>query len=127
MTTTCSMTAEAEGFAGTCELRPDAARRTSAPHATIRTGQLYRVVLIMPSRMSLPQDAEHRFTGSAPYWEKYRELIRQMFAPVTKALLADAGVTPGDTVLDVATGAGDPALSVAQEVGSSGKVIGIDP
>ncbi|HTK81158.1 MAG TPA: methyltransferase domain-containing protein [Bacteroidota bacterium] len=50
-----------------------------------------------------------------------------MFAPVTKALLSDAGIRPGDLVLDVATGAGDPALSVADEVGPTGKVIGIDP
>ena len=48
-----------------------------------------------------------------------------MFAPVTKALLDDAEIKPGDAVLDVATGAGDPALSVAEEVGPSGKVVGI--
>ena len=50
-----------------------------------------------------------------------------MFAPVTKALFDDAEIKPGDAVLDVATGAGDPALSVAEEVGPSGKVVGIDP
>jgi ubiquinone/menaquinone biosynthesis C-methylase UbiE len=50
-----------------------------------------------------------------------------MLAPITKALLGHAEVRPGDTVLDVATGPGDPALSVADEVGPSGKVIGIDP
>jgi SAM-dependent methyltransferase len=65
--------------------------------------------------------------GSAPYWEKHRELIRDLFAPITKALLSDAEVRPGDTVLDCATGPGDPALSIADEVGPSGMVIGIDP
>jgi len=68
-----------------------------------------------------------KFTGSAPYWEKHRELIRHMFAPITEALVREAGVRVADTVLDVATGAGDPALSVAEMVGPSGKVIGIDP
>jgi SAM-dependent methyltransferase len=78
--------------------------------------------------MSQPENANiSRWSGSAPSWEKHRELIRHMFAPITKALLDDAEVRPGDTVLDVATGAGDPALSVADEVGPSGKVIGIDP
>jgi ubiquinone/menaquinone biosynthesis C-methylase UbiE len=67
------------------------------------------------------------WSGNTPYWEKHRELIQHMFAPVTKALLDDAEVKPGDAVLDVATGAGDPALSVADEVGPSGKVVGIDP
>lgn len=68
-----------------------------------------------------------RWSASAPGWEKHGELIRQMLAPVTKALLRDAEIGPGDMVLDVATGAGDPALSVADEVGPSGKVVGIDP
>jgi ubiquinone/menaquinone biosynthesis C-methylase UbiE len=68
-----------------------------------------------------------RWSGSVPYWEKHGELIRAMFAPITKALLGDAEVRPGDTVLDCATGPGDPALSIADEVGPSGTVIGIDP
>ena len=66
-------------------------------------------------------------SDSVPYWEKHRELIRDMFSPITKALLDDAEVRPGDTVLDVATGPGDPALSIADAVGPSGKVVGIDP
>src|SRR5262245_66039020 len=78
--------------------------------------------------MSRPENAElSRWTGSAPYWEKYRDLIRHMFGPITQALLDDAEVRPGDAVLDVATGAGDPALSIADAVGPSGRVIGIDP
>ena len=75
----------------------------------------------------LANEALSRWSGNTPYWEKHRELIQHMFAPVTKALLDDAEIKSGDAVLDVATGAGDPALSVAEEVGPSGKVIGIDP
>lgn len=75
----------------------------------------------------LANETLSRWSGNAPYWEKHRELIQHMFAPVTKALLDDAEVKPGDAVLDVATGAGDPAISVADEVGPSGKVVGIDP
>jgi ubiquinone/menaquinone biosynthesis C-methylase UbiE len=37
--------------------------------------------------------------------------MRQMFAPVTQALIEDAGIASGNTVLDVATGPGEPALS----------------
>lgn len=68
-----------------------------------------------------------RLSDSAPYWEKHGVVIRDMLAPVTRALLDGAEVRPGDTVLDVATGHGDPALSIADEVGPSGQVIGIDP
>jgi SAM-dependent methyltransferase len=77
--------------------------------------------------MQPDQEMFNRWSGSAPYWEKHREIIRQMFAPVTEALIADAQIATGQTVLDVATGPGEPALSVAERVGPEGKVHGIDP
>jgi ubiquinone/menaquinone biosynthesis C-methylase UbiE len=64
---------------------------------------------------------------SAPYWEKHREIIRGMFVPVTQALIEDAKITSGQFVLDVATGPGEPALSIAGLVGPEGKVLGVDP
>jgi|SRR5579863_8291753 len=63
----------------------------------------------------------------APYWERHREVIRQMFAPVTQALVEDGQIASRHAVLDVATGPGEPALSVAALVGPEGKVCGIDP
>ncbi len=68
-----------------------------------------------------------RWSGSAPFWEKHREVIRQMFAPVTDALVEDARIGTGHVVLDVATGPGEPALTIATRVGPGGKVFGIDP
>ena len=68
-----------------------------------------------------------RWNGAAPFWEKHRETIRQMFAPVTQALVEDALIRSGHTVLDVATGPGEPALGIAAVVGPEGKIIGIDP
>jgi ubiquinone/menaquinone biosynthesis C-methylase UbiE len=73
------------------------------------------------------QEVIHRWTGSAPYWEKHREIIRQMFSPVTQALVEDGQIGPGQVVLDIATGPGEPALSVAGLVGPKGEVFGIDP
>ena len=67
------------------------------------------------------------WSGAAPYWEKHREAIRQMFAPVTHALIEDAGIAAGSVVLDVATGPGEPALTIAALVAPDGKVVGIDP
>jgi SAM-dependent methyltransferase len=64
---------------------------------------------------------------AAPFWEKHREIIRHMFAPVTQALVEDALVASRHAVLDIATGPGEPALSVASVVGPEGKVFGIDP
>ena len=68
-----------------------------------------------------------RWSGAAPFWEKHREIIRQMFAPVTQALVEDGLIGSGNTVLDIATGPGEPALTIAALVGSEGEVFGIDP
>jgi ubiquinone/menaquinone biosynthesis C-methylase UbiE len=67
------------------------------------------------------------WSGAAPFWEKHREIIRLMFAPVTQALVDDGLIGSGHAVLDIATGPGEPALSVAALVGPKGKVFGIDP
>jgi SAM-dependent methyltransferase len=65
--------------------------------------------------------------NAAPYWEAHRETIRVMFAPVTQALISDARIAGGLKVLDVASGPGEPALSIAEVVGPEGSVQGIDP
>ena len=76
--------------------------------------------------MQPEREVINRWTGSAPYWEKHREIIRQMFAPVTAALAEEGQIGSGHVVLDIATGPGEPALSVAGLVGPEGKVFGID-
>jgi len=73
------------------------------------------------------QDVINKWSDAAPFWEKHREPIRQMFAPVTNALVEDARIASGHSVLDIATGPGEPALTIASFVGSKGKVFGIDP
>src|ERR1700719_244132 len=68
----------------------------------------------------------NRWRGSAPFWEKHRDIIRGMFAPITQALIEDAEIGTQNFVLDVATGPGEPALGVAAVVGPNGKVVGVD-
>jgi ubiquinone/menaquinone biosynthesis C-methylase UbiE len=77
--------------------------------------------------MQPEQEVINRWSGSAPYWEKHHEIIRRMFAPITRALVEDGQIGRHQVVLDVATGPGEPALSVAALVGPEGKVFGIDP
>ena len=77
--------------------------------------------------MQKDNDAISHWTHAAPYWEKHRETIRRMFAPITQALIEDAQIATGQSVLDVATGPGEPALRIAEIVGPNGSVIGIDP
>jgi ubiquinone/menaquinone biosynthesis C-methylase UbiE len=77
--------------------------------------------------MQPDQDPIDRWERSAPFWEKHREVIRQMLAPITQALVEGGQIGPQQTILDVGTGPGEPALSVAGLVGPEGKVFGIDP
>lgn len=64
---------------------------------------------------------------SSQYWNKHRALIEKMFAPLTRALIEHAHISPGQSVLDVGGGSGEPSLTVAPIVGSSGRVTYTDP
>lgn len=77
--------------------------------------------------MQPDQEIIKRWSGSAPFWERHRDIIRQMFAPITQALVEDGEIESQHSVLDIATGPGEPALSVAAMAGTNGKVFGIDP
>jgi SAM-dependent methyltransferase len=50
----------------------------------------------------------------------------RILAPATGTVLRLAGIAPGMRVLDLGTGAGDVALQVAELVGPTGSVVGID-
>jgi len=64
---------------------------------------------------------------SSQYWNKHRALIEKMFAPLTHALIEHAHVAAGQSVLDVGGGSGEPSLTIAAIVGSSGRVTYTDP
>jgi ubiquinone/menaquinone biosynthesis C-methylase UbiE len=80
----------------------------------------------MAAMQDKTKEAIGQWSGSAPYWEKYRAETREMFAPVAQALIEEAGISQGRCVLDVATGPGEPALTIADAVGPDGMVVGTD-
>jgi len=59
---------------------------------------------------------------SARYWQKHADTIRTMFGPITQAIIEAAEIIEGDAVLDVAGGAGEPSLTIAETVGTTGSV-----
>src|SRR5215211_8419895 len=73
-------------------------------------------------------NAQMEWNAAAPGWKKYgygKDMLKWM-APVSDQLIRSTGITSGHTVLDVATGAGQPALTIAKVVGPNGRVVGVD-
>ncbi|HSS22200.1 MAG TPA: class I SAM-dependent methyltransferase [Pyrinomonadaceae bacterium] len=64
---------------------------------------------------------------SSQYWNKYQTLIETMYAPSSRALAAAAGVAPGQAVLDIGGGSGEPSFTLASLVGEKGTVTYTDP
>jgi len=59
---------------------------------------------------------------------EHERLARQadVFDPLTERLFREAGIGPGQRVLDLGSGAGDVAMLVARLVGPTGEVVGVD-
>jgi SAM-dependent methyltransferase len=59
-------------------------------------------------------------------WKKWSPLMDKAAQPVREGLVELAGIKPGDRVLDVAAGYGEPALTAARRVGPEGHVVATD-
>jgi len=59
---------------------------------------------------------------------EHERLVRQsaVLAPLTERFFQDAGIAPGQRVLEFGSGAGDVAMLAARMVGPSGEVVGIE-
>src|SRR2546422_5376550 len=57
---------------------------------------------------------------------RYTEVVLPEFRPFGRRLIKLAGIRSGMWVLDVATGPGEPALTIARRVGPRGLVAGVD-
>jgi len=63
---------------------------------------------------------------AAEGWYDKRDQIRAWLREPTQAMLDLAAVAPGASVLDVAAGAGDQTLDIAERVGPAGTVVATD-
>ena len=71
---------------------------------------------------------QKEWTGAEPAaaWEKHYADMKQQLAKVTRAIVDAAQPQQGDTILDLASGTGEPALPLARRVSPGGKVIATD-
>ncbi len=73
---------------------------------------------------ALKQQQHDTWESVAPGWARWDERLRRLTQPVTDRLAEE--VRQGDRVLDVSSGVGEPAITLAEHVGPSGSVLGTD-
>ena len=74
-------------------------------------------------------NAEQIAEWNGPQGQRWAELQREIdgiVVPFGAAALALAAPQPGERVLDVGCGCGDTSIEIAQRVGSTGRVLGVD-
>jgi ubiquinone/menaquinone biosynthesis C-methylase UbiE len=83
--------------------------------------------------MDLPFNAERykqaqreQWNENSAAWNRWSPTIQAWFRPVTEKMIQLAQLKPGQMVLDIATGAGEPSLSAAARVGAQGYVLATD-
>jgi len=77
-----------------------------------------------PARYKAGQRRE--WDTAAPGFMDWGLVLGPQLQPVSERMLELASIQPGQRVLDVATGPGEPAVTAAHRVGSSGHVIATD-
>ena len=66
------------------------------------------------------------WTGAAPQWQKWNEKLILQSRAATDLVVHNAQLAPGMHVLDLASGTGEPSLSIAKAVGPQGRVVATD-
>ena len=72
------------------------------------------------------ETTREQWQAAAEAWHRWTPAIQAWLGPATERLLDLAAVGDGAHVLDIATGAGEPAITAAKRVGPTGSVIATD-
>jgi SAM-dependent methyltransferase len=72
------------------------------------------------------ETTRQQWQDAAEAWHRWSPAIEAWLGPATRRMLDIAAVRPGDRVLDVAAGAGEPTCTIAERVGPQGHVLATD-
>ena len=67
-----------------------------------------------------------QWQNAAEAWYRWGPVLRAWLGPATEVMLDLAHIGAGSQVLDVAAGAGEPAITAAVRVGRTGRVVATD-
>ena len=70
--------------------------------------------------------SRRQWEAAAAGWDAHSAVLRAWLAGPTRTLFDAAGVRQGQTVLDVASGAGDQTLMLADRLGTTGHILATD-
>ncbi len=59
-------------------------------------------------------------------WDRWSDVIADLADKLNQPFLDAAGILPGERVLDLASGTGEPALAIARRLGRRGSVVATD-
>lgn len=80
----------------------------------------------MPDAAALKNEQRVAWDDSAAGWKKWWPSFERAAQGVNDRLVHLAQVKPGNRVLDIATGNGEPAVTAARAAGDAGRVVGVD-
>jgi ubiquinone/menaquinone biosynthesis C-methylase UbiE len=80
----------------------------------------------LADREKLKREQREAWNDAAAGWQKWWPTFERAAQRVSDRLVELAAIKPGDRVLDIATGNGEPAVTAARKVGASGHVVGVD-
>ena len=72
------------------------------------------------------ETTREQWQQAAEAWHRWGPTLKGWLGPATDVMLDLARIGPGSRVLDVAAGAGEPAITIAERVGPSGYVLATD-
>jgi SAM-dependent methyltransferase len=74
-----------------------------------------------------PRDTiRQEWLAAAPFWKKWYPQLAHQSRHATEIVVQGAALSPGLHVLDLASGTGEPSLSVSAAVGPHGRVVATD-
>lgn len=76
--------------------------------------------------ITFKESTRQQWENVAEAWNRWGPTLQVWLDPATEAMVQMAHIAPGDRVLDVAGGSGEPALTAVAQVGPSGYVLSTD-